>query len=67
MGTGILIRTLAPPTAMAIAGTLNLLVIRRKELHQGINVYDNDGNHVGVSQQAAKDGLIKTISVRSFL
>jgi hypothetical protein len=28
LGTGLLVRSLGPPTAMAIAGDINLLIIR---------------------------------------
>ena len=65
LGTGLLARSLGPPTAMAIAGNLNLVIIRRKELYEGVNVYNKDGELVGNSKVAAKDGLLKTCGLRA--
>ena len=63
-GTSMMIRTLGPATAVAIAGCFNLMVIRGRELWDGIKVYDKDGNFLGMSKQAAYDGLSKTFAIR---
>jgi tricarboxylate carrier len=57
-------RTFAPATALAIAGCLNLLVIRYKEVVDGVDVYDRNGVKVGRSKQAAAEGLTKTTFIR---
>ena len=57
-------RTFAPATALAIAGCLNLLVIRYKEVVDGVDVYDGNGVKVGRSKEAAKEGLSKTTFIR---
>ena len=63
-GTSMLMRTLGPATAVAVSGCANLLVIRYRELFEGINVYDKEGNLLGVSKMAAWDGLSKTFGIR---
>jgi hypothetical protein len=57
-------RTFGPATAMAIAGCLNLLVIRYKEVIDGVDVYDSNGTKVGRSKEAALNGLSKTTLIR---
>ena len=57
-------RTIGPATAVAIAGCFNLMVIRYRELFEGIKVYDKDGNLLGMSKEAAFDGLKKTFLIR---
>ncbi|OMJ70543.1 hypothetical protein SteCoe_31445 [Stentor coeruleus] len=63
-GTSLFVRTLGPATAVAIAGCLNLMVIRYGELIEGIKVYDREGNTLGMSHIAANDGLSKTFAIR---
>jgi sideroflexin-5 len=63
-GTSLLFRTLGPATAVAIAGCFNLMVIRYRELFEGIKVYDKENNFLGMSKIAAYDGLKKTFAIR---
>eukprot|EP00358_Blepharisma_japonicum_P005028 CAMPEP_0202944806 /NCGR_PEP_ID=MMETSP1395-20130829/5693_1 /ASSEMBLY_ACC=CAM_ASM_000871 /TAXON_ID=5961 /ORGANISM="Blepharisma japonicum, Strain Stock R1072" /LENGTH=314 /DNA_ID=CAMNT_0049644055 /DNA_START=34 /DNA_END=978 /DNA_ORIENTATION=+ len=63
-GNSVLLRTLGPATAVAVAGCFNLLVIRYRELYEGISVYDENGKDLGKSKIAAKDGLSKTLAIR---
>ena len=63
-GNSLLMSTLGPATAVAIAGCLNLMVVRYRELYEGISVYDRDGNDLGKSKLAAQDGLSKTLGIR---
>lgn len=63
-GTSLMMRTLGPATAVAIAGCFNLMVIRYRELFDGIKVYDKEGNFLGMSKEAASDGLGKTFAIR---
>lgn len=63
-GNSFVLRTFGPATAVAIAGCFNLLVIRYRELKDGIVVYDKEGNPLGRSTQAAWDGLTKTTGIR---
>lgn len=63
-GSSLLLRTLGPATAVAIAGCANLMVIRFRELSEGISVYDKNGNELGRSKIAAIDGLTKTMGIR---
>ena len=63
-GTSLIYRTLGPATAVAVAGCVNLMIIRYRELFDGIRVCDKDGNFLGMSKQAAVDGLKKTFAIR---
>lgn len=63
-GSSIMMRTLGPATAVSIAGFANLMVIRYRELYEGIKVFDKDGNFLGMSKMAAVDGLTKTGGIR---
>ncbi len=46
--------------AVSMASTSNLLLMRRKELVNGIAVYDENGNALGTSKVAAKIAIGKT-------
>ncbi|KAJ3172304.1 hypothetical protein HK101_011160, partial [Irineochytrium annulatum] len=46
-----------PFTAVAAAGTLNVFLMRQKELTEGISVLDKDGNVVGKSQKAGFNAI----------
>lgn len=61
---GFLIRTFGPASALAVAGCVNLWVIRYREIIEGIEVYDQDEKPIGKSVEAAKDGLYKTTFIR---
>ncbi|CAG9334247.1 unnamed protein product [Blepharisma stoltei] len=63
-GNSLILRTFGPATALAIAGDLNLLAVRYRELYEGISVYDKDSHEIGKSKIAAWDGLTKTLTVR---
>jgi tricarboxylate carrier len=60
----LLMRTLGPATALAVAGCVNLWIMRYNELLTGIDVSDAEGGIVGKSKQAAWDGLLKTTAIR---
>jgi len=66
-GNSLFLRTLGPATAVAIAGCANLLVVRYRELSEGVMVHDDQGNPLGRSKLAAKDGLLKTTAIRFFM
>jgi len=51
-GTKSLLMKLVPFTAVAAAGTVNVFLMRGKEIRQGIDVYDQDNNSVGKSKVA---------------
>ncbi|GMI33463.1 hypothetical protein TeGR_g6969 [Tetraparma gracilis] len=53
-----------PYLSVAAAGSANIYFSRRSELTQGVQVCREDGTAVGVSQEAAKQGLIQTIASR---
>eukprot|EP00945_MAST-04E_sp_MAST-4E-sp1_P008287 g8287.t1 len=48
-----------PFAAVASAGSLNLALVRRDELYEGISVFDRDKNEVGKSPIAARNSIIK--------
>lgn len=47
-----LLKKLVPFTAVAAAGTVNVFLMRGKEVRDGINVFTEDGTSVGKSKQA---------------
>lgn len=61
---GMLTRTIGPATALAVAGCVNLWIMRYNEVLTGIEVSDAEGNKLGRSKQAAWDGLSKTSLIR---
>jgi hypothetical protein len=61
---GFMIRTLGPATALAFAGCANLWVIRYRETIDGVDVYNGEGQNVGKSVLAGRDGLYKTTFIR---
>ncbi|KAF9112865.1 hypothetical protein BGX27_002666 [Mortierella sp. AM989] len=46
-----------PFTAVAAAGTVNVFLMRGKEISEGIDVYDQEGNSVGKSQKAGMSAI----------
>ncbi|KAF9309521.1 Tricarboxylate/iron carrier [Linnemannia elongata] len=48
---------LVPFTAVAAAGTVNVFLMRGKEISEGIDVYDSEGNSVGKSQKAGLSAI----------
>ncbi|KAF9199484.1 hypothetical protein BGZ49_010380 [Haplosporangium sp. Z 27] len=48
---------LVPFTAVAAAGTVNVFLMRGKEISEGIDVYDKEGNSVGKSQKAGMSAI----------
>uniref|UniRef100_T1JJ32 Sidoreflexin n=1 Tax=Strigamia maritima TaxID=126957 RepID=T1JJ32_STRMM len=60
----------APATRIFVqpaASVTNVLLMRRHELSQGIEVVDNDGNVVGTSKKAAAKALQEVAVTRAFL
>ena len=56
---------LVPYLAVAGAGAANVYASRRAEVLNGVPVFDAQGERVGVSREAAKMGVYKTILTRS--
>ena len=59
-----LLRGTAPVLATALAGVLNVLMVRRKELEHGIAIYDTDGKMLGHSKEAAHLALSQVSMTR---
>lgn len=51
-GVRTILGRLVPFTAVAAAGTVNVFLMRGKEISEGIDVYDAEGNSMGKSQKA---------------
>ena len=56
---------IVPYAAVAGAGSANVLATRSKEITEGVPVFDGDGNEIGVSREAGKQAVLKTILSRS--
>jgi tricarboxylate carrier len=56
---------IVPYLAVAGAGAANVYASRRTEILHGIPVYDSSGNQLGISKEAARQGVFKTIVTRS--
>lgn len=56
-----------PLPAVATASTLNVILMRRHELHKGIDVLDQTGAVVGTSGLAAKKALKEMAITRALL
>eukprot|EP01147_Barroeca_monosierra_P001035 gene1035-4271_t len=56
-----------PYPAVATASTCNMLLMRRSELKNGINVKDHEGNTRGISKAAAKSAIFQTMLTRIVL
>ena len=56
-----------PYPAVATASSCNMLLMRRSELKNGIDVFDKDGARLGVSQAAAKQAIFQTMLTRVVL
>ena len=54
-----------PYAAVAGAGSANVLATRSKEITEGVPVLDAEGKKVGVSREAGKQAVLKTILSRS--
>lgn len=50
---------LVPFAAVAAANCVNIPLMRSQELIEGTPVYDKNDNRIGVSQRAARDGIIQ--------
>lgn len=55
---------LVPYIAVGCAGSANILFTRSQEIQQGVSIFDESGNEVGVSKTAAFIGIKKTIISR---
>ena len=53
-----------PYVTVAMAGAANIYFSRRVEIEQGVAVCLDDGTEVGVSQEAAKQGVLQTVLSR---
>lgn len=54
-------------TAIGCAGFLNVLIMRSKEIQEGIMLTDKEGNDVGKSQIIGKSAVLKTAASRVIL
>ncbi|KAK8790882.1 hypothetical protein WA158_005513 [Blastocystis sp. Blastoise] len=59
-----ILRMSLPFLAVATAGVSNVLLMRLAEMSKGINVFDEDGNDLGVSIKAGKKAVINTAITR---
>jgi hypothetical protein len=56
-----LLMKLVPFTAVAAAGTVNVFLMRGKEIREGIDVYDEHGNSVGKSKVAGLTAVSQVV------
>ena len=54
-----------PYTAVAGSGAANIYATRRVEITEGISITDENGNRLGMSQEAGKQAVMKTILTRA--
>jgi len=47
--------------SVALSGAANIYFSRRVEIEQGVTVCSLDGTELGVSQEAAKQGILQTV------
>ncbi|CAM9795234.1 unnamed protein product [Choristocarpus tenellus] len=59
-----LIRMTVPFVAVAGAGASNVFLMRRNELKEGVDMYDEDGRMLGKSVKAGETGLAKCAAAR---
>lgn len=59
-----LIGRFVPFVAVAAANCINIPLMRQKELKEGIEVYDSDGNKLGESKVAAKKAIREVLTSR---
>ena len=62
-----LIQRFVPLPAVATASTLNVVLMRRHEMDEGIDVVDKEGKVVGTSKLAAKRALTEMAITRALL
>ncbi|XP_041930398.1 sideroflexin-5-like [Alosa sapidissima] len=65
--TRVIIQRFVPFPAVASANICNVGLMRHNELHEGIDVLDDNGNVVGSSRIAAKHALMETAFTRVVL
>jgi sideroflexin-5 len=58
------LRGMSPVLATSLAGVLNVLLMRKNELEQGIMVYDKDSIPLGKSTEAANRALMQVCATR---
>ncbi|CAM9996368.1 unnamed protein product [Discosporangium mesarthrocarpum] len=58
------VRTTLPFLAVAGAGASNVFLMRRNELEEGVDMFDDAGNVLGKSVEAGKVGLAKCAAAR---
>lgn len=59
-----LIGRFVPFVAVAAANCINIPLMRQKEIKEGIEVYDSDGNKLGQSKIAAKKAISEVVTSR---
>lgn len=61
---GSLLQRYVPFAAVAAANCVNIPLMRQSEIINGIEVFDENGNHVGESQLAAVKGITQVVGSR---
>lgn len=61
---GLAVRATLPFLAVAGAGSANVVLMRRNELEEGVDVFDAQGNVLGKSVAAGQTGLLKCSAAR---
>lgn len=62
-----ILQRFSPIPAVVAASTLNVVLMRKHELHEGIDVINKNGQIIGTSQKAAKSALIEMAISRACL
>ncbi|CAJ0963432.1 unnamed protein product, partial [Mesorhabditis belari] len=65
--TRMIVQRFVPLPATSLASSLNVLCMRGSEMQTGIEVYDRQGQVIGVSKVAAKQAVLDTTLTRAFL
>mmetsp|Transcript_22715 Transcript_22715/g.57874 ORF Transcript_22715/g.57874 Transcript_22715/m.57874 type:complete len:337 (-) Transcript_22715:393-1403(-) len=61
------LRAGVPFAAVAAAGCSNIYLMRRSELDQGVDIFDEEGNCVGKSRNAAEKGIKQVMLQRGII
>lgn len=62
-----MVKLFVPFTAVASAGALNVFLMRRNEIEEGITVKDSEGNVLGKSKVAGKQAIMQVAATRVIL